>query len=540
MNSLRVLIAEDEIAIANLIRSLIDFDRLHLEFAGFALNGESAYEMILEKKPDIVVTDISMPVLSGLDLIKKVQDEKLPVHFIIISGLTYFNYALSALKMGVEDYLLKPINKEELNDVLEKTILKIASARKIDYQIQKLGLDSHLQALKLRRTFLTDILYNKEYPSNAEETSINNEYGYSFLAGTSFLMGITLVDGISSLNLPTQNVIIEQLMRSFQTELKKHCIDMEVYNKNNQFVFLLNYHPNQEGQVLGAIAFMLDDMTTYLENYGQLKLTVSCGVPAVKIQGLPYSMETAQKALIARILLGSHQILYAKNLLKQNTSPENIPSISELSALRSCIEIHDRKKLESLLKKMFQETAARCKNCPHLLLDSFCQMFSALLSDFSQHKMISVSLPDTYLRYCDAIETYDALHPLISFTVSFLTEILPISEQADNRENRLIQTAKTYIADHYNENLRLEDVAEQIYLAPSYFGVLFKKETGESFSSYLTLVRMEKAKELLHDTRYNIAEVAAAVGYTDKRYFSRLFKEQVGVTPKEYRKIYGS
>lgn len=83
---------------------------------------------------------------------------------------------------------------------------------------------------------------------------------------------------------------------------------------------------------------------------------------------------------------------------------------------------------------MFQETAARCKNCPHLLLDSFCQMFSALLSDFSQHKMISVSLPDTYLRYCDAIETYDALHPLISFTVSFLTEILPISEQADNRK----------------------------------------------------------------------------------------------------------
>ena len=83
-------------------------------------------------------------------------------------------------------------------------------------------------------------------------------------------------------------------------------------------------------------------------------------------------------------------------------------------------------------------------------------------------------------------------------------------------------------------------MAEQIYLATSYFGVLFKKETGESFSSYLTLVRMEKAKELLHDTRYNIAEVAAAVGYTDKRYFSRLFKEQVGVTPKEYRKIYGS
>ncbi|MGI6010035.1 MAG: response regulator transcription factor [Ruminococcus sp.] len=540
MDTLRILIAEDEIAIANLIKSLIDFERLNLDFVGFALNGKSAYEMILEKKPDIVITDISMPVMSGLDLIEKAQREKLPVHFIIISGLTYFNYALSAIKMGVEDYLLKPINKEELNDVLEKTILKIASALQVDYQIQKLGIDAHLQTQKLRRSFIMDILYNKDYLSEFSESKINEEYGFSFQTGASFLMGITLVDGIGALNLPTQNIIIEHLMRSFQTELKKHCYDMEVYNKNNQFVFLLNYPSDLGNRVLGAITVIYEDMASYLESYEELSLTISCGVPAAKIQDLPFSLNTAQKALNARILLHGRPVLLAKELLQTNKKPDIILSSSDLSAVRSSIEIRDLQKLDQLLKKLFSNAASDCKNCPHLLLEVFCDILSTLLSDFYQHKLVSANLTDTYLRYCDAIEQYAALKPLILFTLSFIKELLPLGETADNQENRQIQMAKSYIGEHYNENLKLEDVAEQVYLAPTYLGVLFKKETGESFSSYLTIVRMEKAKELLHDVKYNIAEIANAVGYSDKRYFSKLFKEQVGVTPKEYRKIYGN
>lgn len=481
-----------------------------------------------------------MPVMSGLELIECAQKENLSVHFIIISGLTYFNYALSAIKMGVEDYLLKPINKEELNDVLEKTILKIANALKMDYPIQKLGIDTHLQAQKLRRSFIMDILYNKEYLSEFTESQLNEEYGFSFHPGTSFLMGITLVDGISALNLPTQNIIIEQLMRNFQTELKKHCFDMEVYNKNNQFVFLLNYPADLESQILGTITLIYEDMASYLETYDKLRLTISCGIPASKIQDLSYSLNTAQKALNARIIIQKRPVLFADDLLKSSKKPEIIFSSADLSAVRSSIEIRDGKKLEQLLNGIFSDAASVCRKCPHLLLEVFCDIVSALLADFYQHKLVSVNLADAYLRYCDAIEQYASLKPLISFTISFIKELLPYNEQADNQENRQIQTAKAYIGEHYNENLKLEDVAEQVYLAPTYLGVLFKKETGESFSSYLTIIRMEKAKELLHDIKYSIAEIANAVGYSDKRYFSKLFKEQVGVTPKEYRKIYGN
>ena len=142
------------------------------------------------------------------------------------------------------------------------------------------------------------------------------------------------------------------------------------------------------------------------------------------------------------------------------------------------------------------------------------------------------------MQYCDLIEQKYTFRSLIESTVSFIMEILPFQEESSSKENHTIKTAKEYIQEHFHENLKLEDVAEQVYLAPSYFGVLFKKEVGESFSSYLTTIRLEAAKKILQDASYSIADTAAAVGYSDKRYFSKLFKEQIGVTPKEFRKIY--
>lgn len=536
----RVMIVEDEIAIANLIQKLIDFDRLNLEFSGCAYSGQSAYEKIHKEKPDIVITDISLPIMNGLELIQKIQEENLSVSFIIVSGLTYFNYALSAIKMGVEDYLLKPVNKDELNNVLEKTILKIAQSMQLDYEIQKLNIDMHMQLLRQRRSFLMDLLYEKEHLAEYAEEQINQQYHFSFSPDTSFLIGISLIDGILKLDLSTQTKIIEQLMRSFQVSVKDLCIDMEVYNKSNQFLFVMNYEPCRESHILGAVEAAQSEMLERLSSYGNLALTIACGMPVGSVQKLSYSLSTAQKVINARILLGSQHILLAEELLKKNAHPRISPSTMGLNSIRSCIEIRDVQKLKGLLGELFKNTAAACRSCPCFLLDTFCDVCSALLADLYQHKFISKNLNDLYIQYCGAIEGYSDLKSLIQFTVNFLTDLLPIQENYSAQENRQIQSAKKYIEEHFNENLQLEDVAEQVYLAPTYFGVWFKKETGDSFNSYLTSVRMEKAKKLLQDIQYNISEIAGMVGYQDKRYFSRLFKKIVGVTPKEYRKIYSS
>lgn len=538
MNKMRVLIAEDEIAIANLIKGLIDFDRLNLELIGHALNGQIAYEMIKQHQPDIVITDISMPLMNGLEMITKTRKDGLSSHFIIISGLTHFQYALSAIKMGVDDYLLKPINRDELNDVLEKTIVKIATLRKIDYQIQKLNIDANLQSQKLRRSFIMDILYHKQHIENITIDTLNDEYEYHVLPNSSFVLGIAQVDGITQLNLPTQNTIIEQMMRSFQTGIKERCIDSEVYNKNNQFIFLINYHTEHAAKVFGSISAIHEDLQNYLDSYEKISIVVSCGNPINDIRMISYSLTTAYEALKARIILGSSQVLFAQQLIKSEKLNIFNISDSDASFLRSNIDIQDQQKIQSTLVDFFKKAAASVQTCPQRLPEVYRNTLSDILSDLHQHKLLNSNPADTYMQYCDAMEQYYTLKDLVKYTVSFIMDLLPLRNEEENQENRIIQTAKQYIQEHFHENIKLEDVAEQVYLAPTYFGVLFKKEAGDSFSSYLTMVRMEKAKEFLKDSRYNIAEVANATGYQDKRYFSKLFKEQVGVTPKEYRKIY--
>ena len=154
---LKVLIADDEYKVGFLVKKLIEWDKLNLEFAGLVQDGMTAYEKICECTPDIVITDIRMPVLSGLELIKKVIDEGRSVHFIVISGYKYFEYAQQAIKYGVEDYLLKPIDEVELNQILKKIAdtetNREKESRSVDTMVKKL----HDSRYILHREFLNSI-----------------------------------------------------------------------------------------------------------------------------------------------------------------------------------------------------------------------------------------------------------------------------------------------------------------------------------------------------------------------------------------------
>ena len=535
---LRIMIAEDEIAIASLIRSLIDFEELELEFAGFAYDGQSAFEMIREEKPDIVLSDISMPGMTGMELIQKVKDEGLRTHVIIISGLTSFEYAVSAIKMGVDDYLLKPINKEELNTVLEKTVEKISRSRKLNHQFSQLRRNAQQSSRKLRQSFMINILYNEELIRDLTIESCNSEYGFSIREGDTLLMGAAAIDGIQILNLAAQNNLVSQMVRIFQTGLHTLCPDLEIYNKGSQFTFFLSYPKEQENRVLAAISSVLNDLTAFLQSRQNLRLSIACGLPADTPARLPESLDSARKALNARILAGGTQLLWAKELFANAAEPSYILTPRELDNLRSNIEIQDASRFDEALDSIFQKTAESCKTCPHLFPEAVCSVVSDILSDFYQHNLIGTNVTDLYLEFCDNMEEYVFSAELLAYAAGFIRKQIRFEENTENQEGRLIETARTYIQEHYGENLKLEDVADQVYLSSSYFGVLFKKMVGESFSSYLTTVRMEKAKELLKDLRYSVADVSYAVGYQDKRYFSKLFREQVGVTPKEFRKIY--
>lgn len=142
------------------------------------------------------------------------------------------------------------------------------------------------------------------------------------------------------------------------------------------------------------------------------------------------------------------------------------------------------------------------------------------------------------MTFQEGLNLHHKLSQLMKYAVSQVLSLLPEKEADTVPETQIAAQAKAYINQHLSENLRLEDVAEKFFFSPSYFGVVFKEKTGESFTSYLTTARISKAKELLCDISYSVDMVAASVGFNDRRYFTKIFKKEVGVTPKEYRKIY--
>ncbi len=540
--SLKALIVEDENAIALLIRNLIDYDRLDLEVCGVAANGQEALPMIRDLQPEIVITDISMPNMTGIEMISAAKDQGLKSHYIIISGLNQFNYAVSAIDLGVEGYLLKPVNREELNDLLEKIVLKIEKNSKTERQIRFLKKSTKLQIKTKRRSLLMQLLYSKAsgqeselFPSQVE--LLNKEYYYHFEEGTQFLVGFLRIDHTASLNYVTLNSIAETLVQRFDTEMKNHTIDCEEYNNGNGFLFLLNYRGDQHLFPYGFLSVLHSDLSESLGDMEGIVLTMTCGIPVATPSALPYSFDTAFSTMNARVLQGTGKVLMASDILSARKCTYTLTD-SELEKLHSSIELGDRNLLTSDLTQIFKAGAQGCKDCPQLLQEVYCELFSEIVTYLRRSNLIGENFRHLFMTFQEGLNLHYKLSQLMKYAVSQVLALLPEKEADTVPETQIAAQAKAYINQHLSENLRLEDVAEKFYFSPSYFGVVFKEKTGESFTSYLTTARVSKAKELLCDISYTVDMVASAVGFNDRRYFTKIFKKEVGVTPKEYRKIY--
>lgn len=536
---LRIVIAEDEIGIFNLIKALIDFNRLDLQLVGSAYNGQQALDLITQLQPDIVITDISMPFMTGLELIQETKKRNIHTKFIIISGYAQFDYARSALKMGVEDYLLKPINRQELNDVLEKSVLKITSTADENYLTQRSVIDTNLQKYKSRRSFIMNLVYNNAVSNELDIQKINEKYLFSFENNAVFILGIVQIDDLDSLNFIVQNMVLEQMMHIFQEEIESKCYDFELYEKNNQFIFLINFDSKTKLIIKETLTYILKRFIDFLNSYDKLSVTISCGSPCKNHLSLGSSLKSAYQVLTARILSGHGRIYYA-NEYCFDLIPVNDSTIRKyMNDLRSYIEVNNLEHVKKTLYHIFMRIIGLSSKQPHFLIDHFKENVFVILSELYQHKMIQDDITAYYRRINDALELISTKEKLLETAVKLIYEILPIaSSSGEENATKIIQIAKHYIEDNYNKNIKLEDVAEQVYLTPSYFGIFFKKEFGETFSYYIINLRINKAKELLKDLKYNVSEIANEVGYQDPRHFSKLFKEHVGVTPKEYRKIH--
>ena len=496
--------------------------------------------MIMEKRPDIVITDITMPVMDGLEMIEEIQKRQVNPRFIIISGYEQFEFAKKAMKLGVRDYLLKPINSVELNNSLAQLIQEISENG--DRRILLRNTDNHKE--KMRISYIMSILYRDIDFRDMTIQKINRDYHYSFQEGC-FCFVTVKVDYYSDTVIGIKTHITDNLIMMIRDGFRDICHEVGVAGHQETIYAIVNLEENKDtmeklhtlcGHVRASAKKLADD-------YVESAVTVCLGKAVTDIRALPDSLDAAIHLLDMRIVRGVDRVLDIREYGYKKGAEESKYILPEqlLYGLVEKVECNEPTNTKPSISAIFRDALDFCKQEDVSVYKTLQGVMLYVFSVVKQKGNFPNEFMDVYqelsleLNNCSRYsEIVDGLpEKMAAGMLKFRREDQPGGSLI---MNRILE----YISRNYDKQLRLEEVAEQVFITPAYLGIIFKKETGKNFTAYLTELRMEKAKELLLDVRININEITYKVGYNNVRYFSRTFKEYVGITPKEYRRIHAN
>lgn len=522
----KVLIVDDEINICKLIINLIDWDGLQLELAGTANDGVSAFQMMQELQPDIVISDIRMAGYDGIELIRRAQECGMQCSFVFVSGYRQFEYAKDAMRYGAVDYLLKPINKDELNRIL----VRIKSSRMESAQKQRQTEDlQHM--LKQSSKHVAKQLFNCLIGSGPiSEKSLHDTYEFS-MQGLFARSAILKISGNEQQPSRPNSFILQKIYASL--EARSQFSGKIILSINHDELACLALYPPESAEDAAAFfARLWTHYKSFVSEYGDFILTVGCGPEAHTVEELRPALLAAQQALDMRFFLGANRKIELKQFQPQVLSfLEAFPD--EMKGITAALEAFDRKALHTSVGVAFDALAANTDAVPMDLFNGLEALGLIVRKVYSQ--------ADTEAIRAMIYDTKNAA----SFS-GLKLELLRLLDQEMQRSNQIkqaqdeqpIRIAKRYITENYASQLSLDEVALLVNLNPNYFCVLFKKITGKNFNEFLTECRLEEARNLLRTTTLNLTQIAGKVGYKDPKYFSQLFTKHVGLKPKEYRRLY--
>ncbi len=531
---IKTIIVDDEVWVCKLICNIVDWGSYGYEVVRQVYSGTEALEVIAAEKPDLVFTDIRMPGIDGLSLIREAGKINPGTKFVIISGYSDFEYAKTAIDLNVLGYLLKPVEPEDLSSLLMRLEDGVfGSAAENSNSL-------HEELKKSKRQFREQFMYNflmvNPQPAYFSLEQFNRESGLACREGC-FQVFQMMLDEKNGAAPTASSAIFQAITEYCYRLLKPCCFDVCVIRVNLSAVCAVNFSPADESRIRVTMEEVFHQCRNYIPDISRYSVTLGVGGAARCFSGLSESFHSAQDAVRARMILGTDRII---SLGGQAASPE----------------------IKELFPPSYKNLILRYLN--HTCEYSAPQATALIFEKFDKNKL--TDNPGMLFRF--ALEFIDSLYAAlagcgvslagmqpqeaakqkieslnsIGQLKQYLTELLEAGRQlCDSQKNKTVSTIeilKNYIGEHFNEDISLSDLSSQVYLNPKYISELFKKETGVNFSDYLSAVRIEKAKGYLIDPRCRISEIASQVGYSDIKYFSKLFKKIVGVTPSEFRKLH--
>jgi two-component system response regulator YesN len=528
------LIVDDEIWVCQLIKKIVNWENMGFSLIGEAYDGIEALKFIKEKRPDFVVTDIRMPGLDGISMIKQAKEAGLNPCFIILSGYGEFEYAKDAIEYSALGYLLKPIDREELIKLLAKV------KRHISYDLDKKRAEEKLvySINQLKEQYFYKLLSENSEGVSADK--VNGQYRTQFREG--IFQTLIFKFDFNANDDTLRNEIISNTLISTEelisSELKNNCYEIVSLKMRNMVICILNYSPDRYATLKNDIEITFKKIENLLHKKNCF-LTLGAGRSVNDLSQLPESFTWAQHSIVSRIVLGAGKIINVADKKYEVTEIKYLFPKSKEIKLTGYIEVFDVEKASEFIRDIFCIFYERKDISPFLAYRIAYEIIEIFFKSVERYNNNFETDCIRKTKACEDLEECSSIEDILGFFTNLLTIAKDYYENYRQHFNiKAIEIVKEYIHNHFQEEISLNDAAELVYLNPKYLSELFKKETGITFTDYIINYRLEVAKEYLEDARFNINEVAELVGYKDIKYFSKLFTKIVGISPSKYKKMF--
>lgn len=514
----QMLIADDERIIRQGLKNVVDWEKLGFEVADTFSDGQEIIEYLEYMIPDVILTDIKMEHVSGLEIAKQVFEKKLPCVVVLVSGYQEFDLAVQGLRYGAENYLLKPVDVDELLTTFEKIKRRLdeKSTEREQARAEKERMEEALPMLEER--FFTDLVLG---------VADGEDYIKSRMAVLyPDLDAVHRICMLADITIRQYGRFMEEIWEYSYDQLEVNLTNfLRIYRKN--FTYHIVFKTEDTVELLG-ICVEGQESGTDLERF--------CGDALGRlVSELEHNFRFQADYCVKQIYKSVYGIGKKDGVLK-NRNTEEIVDAQHLREQKKLVMSNLSMGNIVTAQKLFHNVLQELKYLPASSRNN--QIIEILLTMNTVIKEVNGKLAEslqTYFNYAGILSTA-SLEEIREDCDRIFDRIRLAEEKKEYFDaGSLIAKAKSYIQENISRDISQEETAGQLFICASYLSRLFKKQTGENFTQYVTRVKMERAIELLKDPKYKTYQVSEALGYKTPRYFSRLFRAQTGMNPSEYR-----
>lgn len=538
MNEIKVFLVEDEMVIRRGIKNSIDWEKEGYIFCGEASDGELAYPMIIKEKPDILITDIRMQFMDGLELCKLVKKELPNIKILILSGYDEFDYAKEAIRLGVTEYLLKPISSGKLLEALNGVSESIRREKEDKDLVRKYMEEMRENTEHEKQKFFEQMIAGNLSMADALETG--KKYEMNLSAGMYNLL-------LFRFTLGEENRKSGELLGEAEYAIKKLTERLEYVFEFQRDVegwaFLLM--ADNEEQMSERVKELSKDLEEIMKNYSTIAYFGGIGQPVARLRELEESFREAERALAARFTMELNRIISVEDIrMAQNVDTLDdieITSFGEIEKTRTMLEKFLNNGAEDeidefvdvYINELPEENLKSVLMRQYIIMDAYIVMMSFC----EKIEGIEGEMQAQSEELKNSMKTIQTLEEIKNYIRMLLKKIIGVRDTISGRRySDIIEIAKDQIRKTYmSDEISLNTIAAEVGMSPSYFSSIFSKEMGKTFVEYLTEIRMDRAKELLMCSSMKTSEIGYEVGYKDPHYFSYIFKKTQNCTPKEFR-----